>query len=315
MTGQALDGWRELEAESGADLLRITGGIDHGARRGPERLAGVMAAQQLPYELLSADGAGQRWPGMAFDGPVLFQPDAGTVDADATIRACLDVARRNGAHIADHTPVTGAEVRDDHVLLHTAASTIRAGRVVLAVGPWLPDFPASAALRIPAPALQVTQQQAFHFRQYDPEAPFPVLVHVEDMTVFGLPSGSDGGPQSAMKIPQHDGGIPATADTRTGAVDPEGRRRILEYVRTWFPGLDPEPVAGATCLYTTTPDEDFVLDRHGPFVVASPCSGHGAKFAPLLGELVSGLALGKTGPHPRFTLDRGAGGLSSLPRR
>ena len=57
-----------------------------------------------------------------------------------------------------------------------------------------------------------------------------------------------------------------------------------------------------TCLYTSTVNEDFILDRHGPFVVCSPCSGHGAKFAPLTGEIVADLACGGTSPERRFTL-------------
>jgi hypothetical protein len=67
-------------------------------------------------------------------------------------------------------------------------------------------------------------------------------------------------------------------------------------------GLDPAPVGGVTCLYTSTANEDFILDRYGPFVVCSPCSGHGAKFAPLVGEIAADLACGGASPEPRFTL-------------
>jgi glycine/D-amino acid oxidase-like deaminating enzyme len=72
-------------------------------------------------------------------------------------------------------------------------------------------------------------------------------------------------------------------------------------VQTWLPGLVPEPYAEASCLYTDTPNDDFVLDRVGPLVLASPCSGHGAKFAPVIGELIADLATGSA-PVPRFTL-------------
>jgi sarcosine oxidase len=77
----------------------------------------------------------------------------------------------------------------------------------------------------------------------------------------------------------------------------------VEYVRRWLPGLDPTPRNEATCLYTQTPSEDFLLDRVGDLVVCSPCSGHGAKFAPLVGELVAGLVVGDASAVPdRFTL-------------
>jgi sarcosine oxidase len=77
----------------------------------------------------------------------------------------------------------------------------------------------------------------------------------------------------------------------------------VDYVGRWLPGHDPEPVGSGTCLYTMT-DDDFILDRRGPVVIASPCSGHGAKFAPLLGEMITDLALGRAQAHPRFALDR-----------
>jgi monomeric sarcosine oxidase len=314
MTGRALEGWRKLEADSGARLLQVRGGIDHGSRRDPQALAAVAAEHRLAHELLSPAEAQERWPGMVFDGPVLFQPDAGVVDADASLAAFLDVARRNGACLMPHTPVEAIEVRDDHVLVH-AGEPVRARRVVLAAGGWLPELLDSCELGIPLPPVQVTQQQVFHFRQRDPQAVFPVLVYKEDHQIFGLPSGGDGGPRAAMKIARHDGGTPTTASTRSGLVDAADRRLIVDYVDQWLPGLVPDPVAEGTCLYTMTDDDDFILDRRGPVVVASPCSGHGAKFAPLLGEIITDLALGRAEAHPRFALrrDRDPPGTASRP--
>ncbi len=79
---------------------------------------------------------------------------------------------------------------------------------------------------------------------------------------------------------------------------------MVEYVKRWLPGLDPVPGSEATCLYTSTPNEDFVIDRAGSLVVCSPCSGHGAKFAPLIGELTADLVTSpETAPIPaRFRL-------------
>ncbi|QKZ17148.1 FAD-dependent oxidoreductase [Streptomyces chartreusis] len=303
MTGRAQEGWRELESESNTTLLQTRGGIDHGRSRDPQALAAVAAKHGLTHELLSASEARERWPGMVFDGPVLFQPDAGVVNADLSIGAFLGVARRNGAHLVPHTPVDAIEVFHDHVVVH-AAQAVRARRVVLAAGGWLPELVAACDLPIRLPRLRVTQMQVFHFRQRDPGAVFPVLVHKDRHQVFGLPSGVDGGPEPAMKVAQHDGGTLTTASTRSGHIDSDGRNVITDYVGQWLPGLDPEPVAEGTCLYTSTDDEDFVLDRRGPVVVASPCSGHGAKFAPLLGEMIADLVLGRAVTHPRFALDR-----------
>jgi glycine/D-amino acid oxidase-like deaminating enzyme len=84
--------------------------------------------------------------------------------------------------------------------------------------------------------------------------------------------------------------------------DDRGGKRVIAFTEKRLPGLDSAPVNELTCLYTTTANEDFILDRRGPFVIASACSGHGAKFAPLLGEIIADLAAGQPSPGPRLTL-------------
>ncbi|GGN21074.1 N-methyl-L-tryptophan oxidase [Streptomyces fuscichromogenes] len=303
LTGRASEEWRELEADASTPLLRTTGGLDLGEGRDPEGLAEVLAAAGVPYELLGAEAARERWPYLRFTGPALYHPGAGVLDADATVAACVRRAVEHGADVWSGVRVTGVDVRDK-VLLRTAdGRELAADTAVIAAGAWLPELGLPVAL----PRLTVTQQQVFHFRQREPDERWPVLVTKDArMQTYGLPSGSDGGPFPAMKVAEHDRGTPTTAATRSGVVDPSSRTRVSEFVRDRLPGLEPEPVAEATCLYTTTPDEDFVLDRHGPLVIASPCSGHGAKFAPLIGAMAADLATGRAEPHPRFRLDRSA---------
>lgn len=74
-------------------------------------------------------------------------------------------------------------------------------------------------------------------------------------------------------------------------VDPAGIRCLEDYVANWFPGATPVAVATDSCLYTSTPDQEFVIERHGRVIVCSPCSGHGFKFVPAIGEWVAGLAV------------------------
>jgi sarcosine oxidase len=104
-----------------------------------------------------------------------------------------------------------------------------------------------------------------------------------------------------VKVAEHHTGAPTDPDNRSFDVDEAGRRRVEDYVEQWFPGLRPEPMSAETCLYTTTPTADFVIDRSGPLVVAAGFSGHGFKFTPLIGRLLADLALGRPGP-PRFRL-------------
>ena len=108
----------------------------------------------------------------------------------------------------------------------------------------------------------------------------------------------------ALKVAEHNPGPVITADSRDFQVDQAARERVRAFVARRLPALDPTPVNEATCLYTWTANEDFILDRpgDGPFVVASPCSGHGAKFAPLLGEIIADLATGEATADSRFSL-------------
>src|SRR5690606_25728830 len=86
LTGRAMELWREAEERSGRALLRMTGGLDHG-RSGAEEIAAVLEREDVPHELLDSAEAERRWPGMRFEGRVLFLPEAGTVDADASVTA------------------------------------------------------------------------------------------------------------------------------------------------------------------------------------------------------------------------------------
>ncbi len=99
-------------------------------------------------------------------------------------------------------------------------------------------------------------------------------------------------------------GTVTTADRRNFEVDPVARERIRKFVMTKVPGLMPDPVGELTCLYTSTPDRDFVLDRRTRIVIISACSGHGAKFAPLTGEIAADLAEGKPKRYSRFAINR-----------
>jgi glycine/D-amino acid oxidase-like deaminating enzyme len=195
-------------------------------------------------------------------------------------------------------------VDGDAVVVDTSRGTVRARTAVLAVGAWLPDVGALVdGVPLELPPLRVSQQQVFHFARRDGVPEWPTSLHKGALSTYSLPGGRDGGPGGARKVAEHDApGYQTTARTRSGAVDPAARTRIVRYVEEWMPGLVPEPFAEATCLYTSTENEDFLLDRIGPVVLCSPCSGHGAKFAPLIGELTADLVTGTGTPVPRFAL-------------
>jgi sarcosine oxidase len=187
--------------------------------------------------------------------------------------------------------------------------------VVVAAGGWLPGL--LGALGLPSgflaavPPLTVMQEQVYHLPYPDPSAAWPTFVHAsESIFAYGLPGGRDAGFRG-QKLAEFCGGKSiGTAAAQDALIDPANRARMVEYATRYLPGLVPEPYAERTCLFTMTPTEDFVLDRSDGITVVSPCSGHGAKFAPLVGRLAAQAAAAPTAEAgralvpDRFLLDR-----------
>ena len=299
LAGRAFELWDTIEAASRTPLIRLTGGLDFGPNRALDVIAAHLSAANMPVELLSAGEAETRWPGMVFDGDVLFHPQAGTLDADAAIATLLVLASVSGAEVRHGCRVVSLEpTPDGATLVLEDGAPIRARHVVVAAGAWVRELVGGL---VTLPPIHVTQQQVFHFPRLAPEQPpWPSTIHEDATAIYHL---AGGGAADDRKLGEHvTRGVPTTADTRSFVVDSDARARAVDYVRRWLPGLSPEPRDEATCLYTTTPSEDFILDNAGPLIVCSPCSGHGAKFAPLIGELVASLVLGNDSVPARFSL-------------
>ena len=309
LTLRALEGWRELEQAADVTLITTTGGLDLGPERDLGAIHDALESRGVPHETLDAAAAQDRWPHLAVEGPVLHQPDAGVIDSERAVQAMVAMARAAGAEVLCSDPVDRIEDgADDAMVRLRSGRTVHAEAVVVAVGAWLPELrsalPPAIADRLPE--LRVTQQQVFHFRM--PQVPrhptqWPVFVDEGRLSVYSLPGGRDAD-GVGFKIAEHDRGSPTTASGRSGVVDPASRERIVQYVRTRLPHVVPEPYAEASCLYTSTRNEDFVIDTIGRVVVCSPCSGHGAKFAPVIGAMVARAALGDASRLPtRFRFD------------
>jgi sarcosine oxidase len=305
LTGTARELWRQLEDQAGEQLLTLTGGLDWGATRDPRLLHEVLTSCGVPAELLGSEAAVERWPQFDFTGAgqVMYHADSGVLDPRNAMAAMIRLAAANGADVRFDTPVTRLELAPggDGAVAYTDNGSFTAPVIAIAAGAWV--APLLAGL-VELPPLTVTQQQVFHFAPLTvPVEPWPIFVHQDGIdNCYGLTGGRDGEVPGAMKVGEHAGSRPTTAAERDFVVDPAARARTIDFIGRRIPGLDPDPVNEVTCLYTWTANEDFILDRSGPFVVASPCSGHGAKFAPLLGEIIADLAAGKPTPDPRFTL-------------
>ena len=307
MVVRARAGFTELERECGQQLITPADALDFGSARTPAALVPMLAAAGVEHELLTAAQARARWPQIEPDSEVLWHAGAGVIDAESTVHALLTSAKEHGAEVLVDWPVdrvertaTGFRVRarDGRVL--------DAERVVIAAGGWLPDLldrlPLPAGFRAAVPTLRVTQESAYHFPYRDPSVAWPTFIHKNPaIETYSLPGGRDAGFRG-QKIAEYTAGRRlASAAAQDGRVDPANRARMVEYVRRHLPGLAPEPYATTTCLFTTTPSQDFLVDTVDGVTLLSPCSGHGGKFAPLIGDWAADLATG-TGTAPaRFT--------------
>lgn len=280
MAQQALPLWRELEEETGEQLLTVTGGLDVG--EGVEEHAKALGSCGADLEWLDSDEVRRRFPPVVLPRgtKTVFQPDAGFLAADRTVIALAASARRHGAEIREETRVLAVRPFASGVEVDTEERTYRASVVVVTAGGWARGLLATAGIDLP---VRVTRETVAYFA-LDEEAMVPALVDWGSPAVYSLRS-----PGQGVKVGEHIAGPVVDPDDEGGPRE-ESIDRLRSWVRDRYPSADPEPHLAETCLYTVTEDEDFILDRRGPIVIGSPCSGHGFKFAPLIGRRLAALA-------------------------
>jgi sarcosine oxidase len=263
---EAFAGWRELERESGVELLELNGLlelVDDPAQGSQDALEAAGA----DYELLDAAEVGARWPvGIPTGWIALFQPEGGIVRADLAHRAMIDDAVAHGVRLKEQTRVDSIDEIDVDVVVVTAGSWVKG---------FFPDLP-----------VRTTRETLAYFRrggdplpsvvQLDPETRGHAMYSLHD-PFYGLKAGAH---HAGAEVDPHE----------PGEADPRLVEQIAEWVARTYPDADPEPAAAETCMYTTTPDEHFILERRGRVVIGSPCSGHGFKFAPAIGRRLAQMA-------------------------
>lgn len=307
---RAYELWHELDRSSGQTLIRITGIVEIGA---PDSMliTGVLASikqHSLRHELLSAEDLMRRYP--AFHLPsqyqAVVQPDGGFLAAEPSIQAMLTLAKKAGAEIRSGETIRAIEPSSTGVRIVTDRARIDAGSAVIAVGPWIK----SILPELTAP-LRVTRQVMAWFSPREPELfrseHFPVfLMESQHGMHYGFPLDDDG----LVKVAKHhhcDETVDPELYDRTVSIVDESL--IRSALTDHLPDANGRRIKATTCLYTVTPDGDFILDSlpgYPHIVVASPCSGHGFKFAPVIGEILADLATRCEPKHEisRFSLKR-----------
>ncbi len=311
LAAAAYEAWAEVEADLGEPLIVRTGGIDLFPPDGAIPSADYedsMRACGVPFEVLDGFEAMRRWPqwsGLTDEVRVLHQADTGIAPASACNAAHRRLAVMHGATLRDRTRVLDVRDVGGEIGVVTDGGRIRCGSVVIAADAWTNEIVAGFDLRLP---LTVTQEQVIYFDARDrlafaPER-FPVWIWMDDPSFYGFPAFGEPGPKAAQDV----GGREVTADTRTFDVDPPAYERVTRFVERHLPDASGPPLLVKSCLYTMTPDRDFVVDRvpAHPNALVALGAAHGFKFASWFGRTLADLAVGgrAAGDLDAFRVDR-----------
>ena len=302
--------WRELERESGQELLVITGGLIlesqqsnalmHGRRGFLARTSQSAERFGIRHEMLNSRELRQRFPQFAVTDEVgYFEHETGYLRPESCIRAQLDLGKNHGAILRTHEQVLSVNPRQSRtgVVVKTSRADYEADTLVIAAGPWLNRWlePSDAE------HFKVYRQVMFWFEIQDKmrnvmsPGEFPIFIWILEQEAenvfYGFPS-LDG---KTIKMASEQYVNTTTPEEMAREVTREEKAAMFErFVRGRLPFITNSCDKAASCLYTMTPDSDFVIDfhpEHPEIVVASPCSGHGFKHSAAIGEVIAELVI------------------------
>ncbi|MFE6615448.1 N-methyl-L-tryptophan oxidase [Amycolatopsis sp. NPDC057786] len=301
--------WDGIERDSGRRIFTRCGGIMLG---GPDSrtVSGSLASArkwELPHELLDAAEIRRRFPTMNPDDHeiALYEENAGFVVPESSVAAHLQLAARAGAELHHEEKVLSWRETSTGVRVGTSQNFYTAEQLVICPGAWAPELLAELGI-----GFTVERQVQYWFAPSGGAEPFragrhPIYVWEGEngRQFYGFPSHDDAG---SVKVAFFRGGRTCTPETIDRTVHPEEAGEIAEFVGRKMPSLPGTFLRGATCMYTNTPDEHFVISRHPAHervVVACGFSGHGFKFVPVVGEILADLVVDGTTGHPVALFD------------
>ena len=305
--------WAAVEAAGGAKIVTKTGGIDlypAGGVTDQAEYTGALEAERVPFDRMDAAEAMRRWPQWRLDPDtaVVYQAETGIADPNRGNPAHRALAVANGATLLDHSPVTGIRATGGEYEVTTGDGSVhRTGHIVLATDAWTNDLLAHLGMRLP---LTITREQVTYFASPDPSrfAPdrFPVWIWMDEPSYYGFPMYGEPGPKAAQDV----GGEECTIPTRSFEVNRAAHARLYAFMERHLPEAVGPDLLTKTCIYTLTPERDFVIDRlpDHPGIVLALGAGHGFKFASVVGRILGELAIdGQTpsaGEIEAFRVDR-----------
>ena len=307
---RAYESWDMVAADGKEPCVLKTGGLDFAPRNSAIPLDSYMEsmrAEQVPFEHLDAAEIRKRWPQFRVSDEIhgLFQADSGIAMAARANAVHQRLAREHGATLRDRADVTAVHQTGNEYEVVAGGVHYRCRKLVIAAGPWSNRALANFGMELP---LEITQEQVSYFQSpwladFAP-ARFPVWIWMDDPCFYGFPVFGE----QATKIAQDAGGKPVTAETRSFEPNPENFDGVTRWAERYLPTALGPLLYTKTCLYTLTPDRDFVIDRipgHDNAVIAIG-AGHAFKFASVIGRILSELVLDGATPSDLspFTLSR-----------
>jgi sarcosine oxidase len=304
LTFEAYQDWATLESDAGESFVTVTGGLDlypAAAAIPPADYLAAMDACAVAYEIVEPDELTRRWPQLALPAGTLavYQERTGIVPAARGTAAMQAQALARGATLRDRSPVTAIRpLPSGEFEVDAGDDEYVVSRLVITADAWTNIVLANLDVQIP---LTVTQEQVTYFAPDDADAfaanRFPVWIWMDDPSYYGFPCYGE----PTIKAAQDCGGPQVTSDARSFEPDVERRARLAEFMALTLPGSG-RPVRSKTCLYTLTPDRDFVLGPvpGHPGATVGLGAAHGFKFAPTFGRLLADYS---TGAEPGTAVD------------
>jgi sarcosine oxidase len=298
---RAYELWDEISSESKAALLHRVGLLIMGPAQGSLSMGGAAETARrhgVPIEILAAAEVRKRDPQFFIpdDHRALLEPGAGYLMVERCIEELCRLAQKHGATLHSEEAVQSWRADGDGVEVKTSRGTYRAGSLIITAGPWSARLVSDLGL-----PLQVRRVPQFWFpstQAYSgPRTPCFVFDHPGDF-IYGFPHL----PGHGVKVARHAPGEAVSDPARINrGVTPEDLEPIAKRIEWGLPGVTPTPLRHSICMYTLTPDENFVVDRHPahPQVAfAAGFSGHGFKFASVMGEILADFAERGETRHP-----------------
>ena len=294
---QAYKLWDALEKESGKKLFLKTGGLMLGKKERRVFQGAAASARQynVPYEYLDSTAIKKLFPVFkpSEDTVALFEQNAGILFPEECISTQLQLAKRNGVSFHFNETVERIQSKDGGVEIITAKAQYQANKVIVSAGAWMDElFP---ELHLP---LSVKRQVLFWFKCTGRNAkgflpghcPVYIWEHEENKIFYGFPDLGDG-----LKIAVHHGGRLTTANTIDRDVSHEEINEVTDLMNRFF-DVEATFDRSAVCMYTNTPDENFIIDYHPSnrnIILVSACSGHGFKFSTAIGKILCDMIIEK----------------------